>query len=160
MGSPIPRPLVAQAVVVFTAVVLFTGVLTIIGSSPTSDIREHALPHSNVTATPVPDRDDMLSQPDMEILTLPANLSGNGSGYTQSFRLEPGLVAFDMRQDSPGDFEVWLMYDGNERFDRLLENGVIAEGPVTEQIVTGGTYFLEVTSDVGWHIDISQVEPE
>ena len=49
------------------------------------------------------------------------------------------------------------MYDG-ERFDRLLGNGLIAEGPLFEQIVTGGNYFLDVTADGEWHIDVSQVE--
>jgi hypothetical protein len=101
----------------------------------------------------------MLMQPEMEIHELPVSLSGNGSGETQSFRLEPGPVAFDLRQDAPGDLEVWLM-SGNEQIDRLLANGVIAEGPVTVQIVTGGTYFLNMMSDVDWHVSISQVEPE
>jgi hypothetical protein len=198
MGSSIPRPVIAQAVVVIMAAALFTGVLTIVGSAPTSDVREHALRNADVTATPVyedglsatvtsapepvgvssetipaapvpddslvmtvtpvPDVDDMISQPDMNVLSLPVTLSGSGSKITESFSLVPGMVYFDLWSDAPGDFEVWLLYDNGERFGRLPGNDLIAEGPVTEEIVTGGPYFLGITADGEWKINVSQAE--
>jgi hypothetical protein len=110
------------------------------------------------TPTPVPDEDAMISQPDVDARSLPVDLSGRGSQSTSVFRLEPGTIAFEIISDSPGNIEVWLMtYDG-ERFDRLLGNGLMAEGPLFEQIVTGGDYFLEVTADGEWRINVSQVE--
>jgi hypothetical protein len=221
MASPIPRPVIAQAVIFLVALVIFSGVLTIFGSVPTSRVPEHPASAGNVTTTPVPevgpvatespvpgpddslsvtvtpvpgsddsitatpaplsydsimatvtptpdesiietptpvaDEDAMISQPDMDAPSLPVYLSGSGSQSTSVFRLEPGTIAFDISSDSPGNIEVWLMmYDG-ERFDRLLENGLIAEGPLYEQIVTGGSYFLEVTADGQWQIYVSQL---
>jgi hypothetical protein len=183
MGSPLPRPLIAQAIIFIIAVVVFTGVLTIFGSVPTSNIPERPINAGNATATPSPWPDDglavtvttvpgaddsitrtatpapvvndMISQPDMDVQSLPVNLSGSGPQNTGSFRLEPGTIAFDISSDSPGNIEVWLMYDG-ERYDLLLENGLIAEGPLLEQLVTGGNYFLDVTADGKWQINVSQ----
>lgn len=195
MGSPIPRPLIAQAVIFILAVVIFSGVLTIVGSVPTSNVPERPINAGNVTATPFPEPDDsliatptslsddsiiatatpapdesitatatpvlvendLIDQPAMDVRSLPVNLSGSGSQNTGSFRLEPGTIAFDISSDSPGNIEVWLMHDG-ERFDRLLGNGLIAEGPLFEQIATGGNYFLDVTADGEWRVNVSQAE--
>lgn len=171
MGSPVPRPLIAQAVFFILAVVIFSGVLTIVGSVPTSNVPEHPINSDNTTATatPVPDvgitatattasdENHMISQPDMDVRSLPVNLSGSGPQSTGSFRLEPGTIAFDISSDSPGNIEVWLMCDG-ERFDRLLGTGLIAEGPLLKQIATGGNYFLDVMADGEWQISVGQVE--
>ena len=171
MGSPIPRPVVAQAVVVILAAALFIGVLAIVGSVPTSDVPEHALRNANISAisgredgfsaiiTPMPDMDAMIAQPDMDVLSLPVNLSGNGSQTTESFNLVPGIASFDLWNDAPGNLEVWLIYN-EERFYRLLGDGMIAENPVVEEIVTGGPYFLDVTADGEWRINVSQVDTE
>lgn len=208
MASRIPRPVIAQAVIVITAVVIFTSALTILGSVPTSNVPERPINAGNATATPsqaagpaatitpllgpddsltvtvtpvpapddsiaatptpvpadtsittvtpVPEENDMIAQPDMDVQSLPVNLSGSGSQRTGPFRLEPGTIAFDISSDSPGNIEVWLMYD-DEPFDRLLENGLIAEGPLFEQIDTGGNYFLDMTADGEWEINVSQV---
>jgi hypothetical protein len=53
--------------------------------------------------------------------------------------------------------EVWLMRDG-ERFDRILGYGLIAEEPLFEQIAAGGNYFLDVTAEGPWQIDVSRIE--
>jgi len=100
----------------------------------------------------------MIVQPDMGVMSLPVNLSGNGSRTTESFNLVQGMASFDLWNDAPGNLEVWLIYN-EERFYRLLGNGMIAEGPVVEEIVTGGPYFLDVTADGEWRINVSQVEP-
>jgi hypothetical protein len=196
MGSPIPRPVIAQAVVVIMAAALFTCVLTIAGSVPTSDVPERTLRNANVTstpgpdndlpatalpanepvvspsvtitsvpgpevspavtATPVPDLDGMITQQDMDVLSLPVNFSGNGSQATQSFSLMPGIISFDLWTDAPGNMEVWLIYNG-ERFVRLLEKGVIGESPVIEVIGDGGAYFLDVVSDGEWRINVTKL---
>jgi hypothetical protein len=197
MGSPIPRPAVAQAVVVILAAALFTCVLTIAGSGPTSDVPERTLRNANLTAapghendfsatvtpvgepavspavaitslpgpevrpvvtnTPVPDLDGMITQPDMNLVSLPVNFSGNGSQATQSFSLLPGIISFDLWTDSPGNLEVWLIYNG-ERFLRLSGDGAIADSPVIETICEGGTYFLDVTADGKWQINVARAE--
>lgn len=102
-------------------------------------------------------REDMLSRPDNEVLILPAFLSGTGSQATQPFWLEPGTAVFDMRHGGSGDFEVWLMRNGSERYDLLLENGDVVDGSVLEQILEGGTYYLDVIADGEWQIDVSQL---
>jgi hypothetical protein len=213
MASPIPRPIIAQVVVVFAALVVFALALTIRGSAPTSNVPERPINAGNATATPVPwpdDRlaapdntipvpddsqiapditvqvpddsqtapditvqvpddsitatatpvpavNDMIKQPDLEGLPLPVSLSGSGSQATELIQLEPGTIAFDMWNDAPGNMEVWLMYDG-ERFDRLLENGVIAERPVVKWIDKGGPYYLEITADGEWQVNVSLTE--
>jgi hypothetical protein len=184
MGSPIPRPVIAQAAIVLTAVAIFTGVLTIVGSVPTSDLAEHPADPGNATATPAPgddyaatamptpepddslsatpapepDVNDMISQPDMDVRSLPVNLSGNGSETTVSFMLEPGAIAFDVWNDAPGNMEVWLMA-GGEPFDLLLEYGVIAEGPLIEEVDAAGPYYLDVIADGEWRVDVSPAGP-
>jgi hypothetical protein len=103
--------------------------------------------------------DAMISLPDMDVQSLPVNLSGNGSQRTESFSLTPGTISFEIWNDAPGNLEVWLLYNG-QLFDRLLENGVITEVPVTEEIVTGGTYFLDVKGDGEWRISVSLAESD
>jgi hypothetical protein len=98
----------------------------------------------------------MISQPDMEVPDMPANLSGSGSEKTPSFRLETGLTIFDLRHDAPGEFEVRLMRGNNEEYLALLENGLMADEPMSVDIPEAGAYYLDVTADGDWQINVSQ----
>ena len=162
--------MIAQAVIVFIAVVIFARVLTIAGGIPTSNLAEHPPDGGNATATPAPgdddaatatpapEVDDMIAQPDMDVRSLPVIFLRQRVADDRIIQAGArGTVAFDVWSDAPGDLEVWLFHDG-ERVDRLLGNDCDRRRPVIERIATAGPYFLDVTADGEWQINVSQVE--
>lgn len=47
------------------------------------------------------------------------------------------------------------MYDQDRRFDQLADGYGSYHGSMTEELLTGGLYFVEVDAAVDWTINVS-----
>ncbi len=123
----------------------------------TSDDKPHAPAGSVNTTTPVPTAALMpASTPVPEIA--PISVSGSGSQEAVKVHLAKGLSIFTIIHPGNGLFEVWLA-DRTKKLDRLVYEEGGFWGSKADGITAEGDYYLVVTANGVWSVNIDQPRP-
>jgi len=90
----------------------------------------------------------------------PINLIGSGRQSSQQFRLEQGLSLFSMVHQGSSDFTIWLIDSSGKKVDLLVNVPGEFSGSKAEGITAAGDYFLNISADGAWSVDITQPRPQ
>ena len=127
---------------------------------------EFPTPTPTPEPTPTPDPAPTPTETPTSVMTtdgVTTAIRGAGDTRTDTFSLDEGIAAFDIRHDGMGEFSVDLI-NSRGRSERLLVNtsgrysGIVGVG-VNEDSLSGsdpGPYSLSVEASGAWDIEISQ----
>lgn len=86
----------------------------------------------------------------------PAHIEGDGQSGPPGLSLNAGLARFTMSHEGSSNFAIWL-YDADGNKKALLVNEIGAyTGSKAESIAKRGIYYLDVTADGTWRVDVTQ----
>ena len=123
---------------------------------------------STPTPTPTPQLEPTPTETPATTMTTDGrttSIRGAGDGQTDTFTLDKGIAAFDIRHDGTGEFTVEILNPSGRPERRLVNTsgrytGVVGIG-VNEASVSGlppGAHSLSVAASGAWQIEISQPE--
>ncbi|MCZ6750410.1 MAG: IPT/TIG domain-containing protein [Acidobacteria bacterium] len=109
---------------------------------------------SNTVTVHVRDEMDMVD-PGPE----PIQLSGFGQQVTQNFTLESGLSIFRMTHNGTSNFMVTLFDSNGQSVETLVNEMGAFGGAKAVEISEEGEYFLDISADGMWMVEIEQPRP-
>ncbi len=95
------------------------------------------------------------ADPTVGVLELPQGFKSSGYQVLQPIELPTGLITFSLKHDGSSNFIVTL-YAAKGGYEALVANEIGSyEGETTVQVSNSGIYYLEVTADGTWELDIT-----
>lgn len=86
-------------------------------------------------------------------------ISGTGNTASDAIELEPGFAVFESNHNGGANFIVELQDENGNSLELLINDIGSYNGKTFAQIPASGNYYLNVTADGGWNVNISQQTP-
>lgn len=89
-----------------------------------------------------------------QVPSAPRAMSGKGITVSDFVQLTKGLHVFKLKHNGKGPFRVVLCDHDGHRVDSIVSEDSAYDGSKEVRIAKAGTYFMNVTSDGDWKIDV------